>query len=205
MFNPNPNPPPAEYAPFTKGGFGVEGGFCRFRVFAVFWQQALQVFKSLRKRALRSFGACRVLCFASLETGSVLGACRVPCFVERALRSLEACRALALQVLERALAARRQWFAPTVKQIRSSCLLVLPAAKIPFFDSMDEVWQQYFRGLRKRSHFGACILVLANHFRAHFWNRIIWTRSDHFFSNMQPENSKVWRCGASQKISSPLV
>ena len=35
------------------------------------------------------------------------------------------------------------------------------------------------------------ILVLANHFRAHFWNRTIWTRSDHFFSNMQPENSKV--------------
>ena len=24
-----------------------------------------------------------------------------------------------------------------------------------------------------------------------FWNRTIWTRSDHFFSNMQPENSKV--------------
>ena len=33
------------------------------------------------------------------------------------------------------------------------------------------------RGLRKRSHFGACILVLANHFRAHFWNRTIWTRA----------------------------
>ena len=53
----------------------------------------------------------------------------------------------------------------------------------------SEYWH-ISRGLRKRSHFGACILVLANHFRAHFWNRTIWTRSDHFFSNMQPENSK---------------
>ena len=56
----------------------------------------------------------------------------------------------------------------------------------------SEYWH-IFRRLRKRSHFGACILVLANHFRAHFWNCTIWTRSDHyhFFSNMQPENSKV--------------
>ena len=54
----------------------------------------------------------------------------------------------------------------------------------------SEYWH-ISRGLRKRLHFGACILVLANHFRAHFWNRTIWTRSDHFFSNMQPENSKV--------------
>ena len=46
-------------------------------------------------------------------------------------------------------------------------------------------------GLENGRIFGACILVLANHFRAHFWNRTIWTRSDHFFSNMQPENSKV--------------
>ena len=41
----------------------------------------------------------------------------------------------------------------------------------------SEYWH-ISRGLRKRSHFGACILVLANHFRAHFWNRTIWTRSD---------------------------
>ena len=34
----------------------------------------------------------------------------------------------------------------------------------------SEYWH-ISRGLRKRSHFGACILVLANHFRAHFWNR----------------------------------
>ena len=54
----------------------------------------------------------------------------------------------------------------------------------------SEYWH-ISRGLRKRSHFGACILVLANHFRAHFWNRTIWTWSDHFFSNMQLENSKV--------------
>ena len=31
----------------------------------------------------------------------------------------------------------------------------------------SEYWH-ISRGLRKRSHFGACILVLANHFRAHF-------------------------------------
>ena len=53
----------------------------------------------------------------------------------------------------------------------------------------SEYWH-VSRGLRNWSHFGACILVLANHFRAHFWNRTIWTRSDYFFS-MQPENSKV--------------
>ena len=32
----------------------------------------------------------------------------------------------------------------------------------------SEYWH-VSRGLRKRSHFGACILVLANHFRAHFF------------------------------------
>ena len=52
----------------------------------------------------------------------------------------------------------------------------------------SEYWH-FSRELRKR--FGACILVLANHFQAHFENRTIWTRSNHFFSNMQPENSKV--------------
>ena len=53
----------------------------------------------------------------------------------------------------------------------------------------SEYWH-ISRGLRKRLHFGACILVLANHFQVHFWNRTIWTRSDHFFSNIQPETPK---------------
>ena len=53
----------------------------------------------------------------------------------------------------------------------------------------SEYWH-ISRGLRKRSHFGACILVLASHFRAHFWNRTIWTRSDHFFSNMRRRTPK---------------
>ena len=30
--------------------------------------------------------------------------------------------------------------------------------------------------------------MLASHFRARFWKRAIWTRSDHFFSKMHPDN-----------------
>ena len=32
-------------------------------------------------------------------------------------------------------------------------------------------WQHKQKENKKRLHFGACILVLANHFQAHFWNR----------------------------------
>ena len=49
------------------------------------------------------------------------------------------------------------------------------------FWAASEYWH-ISRGLRKRSHFGACILVLANHFRAHFWNRTIMDAERPFLS-----------------------
>ena len=54
----------------------------------------------------------------------------------------------------------------------------------------SEYWH-ISRGLRKRSHFGACILVLANHFRAHF------DRFDGFIFEAEKPFENVCATGAS--------
>ena len=121
------------------------------------------------KNFTKVFGACRIPCFASLDTGSaVLWGLQGPFAVlERALQSIVACKVPCFASLETgSVASLGTCFGCTelVKQlrsscllvllatkvqIRSSCLLVLLATKVPFFDSM-EVWQQWRCGASQK-------------------------------------------------------